>query len=75
MYGHMCTPTYLFLTFLINFRQAAALLKLSYLDQQFKREKDELDTEMKAELEKSKEALNREMEVTLQNELKVSWLF
>ncbi|XP_076103364.1 uncharacterized protein LOC143072357 isoform X1 [Mytilus galloprovincialis] len=50
--------------------QAASVLKLSYLEQQHKRHRDELDLEMKAELEKSKEALNRELEVTLDTELK-----
>ncbi|CAG2240643.1 unnamed protein product [Mytilus edulis] len=55
---------------LMKEQQAASVLKLSYLEQQHKRHRDELDLEMKAELEKSKEALNRELEVTLDTELK-----
>jgi hypothetical protein len=42
--------------------------------QQHKRQVEELDLEMKAELEKSKEELNRNLEVTLDNELKVNKL-
>lgn len=50
--------------------KAASVLKLNYLEQQHKKQRDELDLEMKAELEKSKEELNRSLEVALDNELK-----
>ena len=58
--------------FSIDIRKAASILKLSYLEQQHKKQVEELDLEMKAELEKSKEELNRNLEVTLDNELKVN---
>lgn len=57
--------------FSFDIRKAASVLKLSYLEQQHKKQVEELDLEMKAELEKSKEELNRNLEVTLDNELKV----
>ena len=63
---------YLNTQFSIDIRKAASVLKLNYLEQQHKRQVEELDLEMKAELEKSKEELNRNLEVTLDNELKVS---
>ena len=55
----------------IFYSKASNVLGEMFLEQRHKRQREELEYEMKLELEKSKEELNRQLEVELNAELQV----
>jgi len=53
------------------FSKASDVLNHMFMEQRHTRQMEELEQDMKVELERSKEELNRQLELELQEELKV----
>lgn len=54
------------------YRKASNILNTVFMEQHHRKQRQELESEMKVELERSKEELNQQLENELQAELEVS---